>query len=295
MNLIKNKKIFLLLLSILLINSSSLQALAWYWFCGWMTIQGDPNLTYYLYAWDSNQKKMVLNPTPLPMNQTFLLQNLFGGVDNCQAMSWNQVSTDQNGNPVMGGTTFLLVPKKPYIGVGNPTQQELQQFEDCMKGANIAPYIYVERVFNLINVYIIGPRIISNLQGQKISFNMAAFENNWGHDPQWPGYDMAFAFSFDDQGNFLNSNLTSMSPDSFYIYGIINKSWKMGWSWNQQNPQNQYCCAGLTMDALISQGIITYQRPLLDPNDLQRVVNWINKTGQAKIADITTPIPSYCP
>ncbi len=310
MKLLKNKRFLLLLL--FLINATGINAIAWYWFCGWMNIQGDSLLNYYLYAWDNTQKKMVLNPSPLPTNKVFLLQDLLGGVDNCPAMWWGQVGTDQSGNPIMGGTTFLLVPKVPYISVANTTPQDVQAFEDKLLTAIEYPYIYVERAApNLIQIYIIGPRPINNLGAQKLTFNMPAFESIWGHDPNqykswqnqpitigpaisgnlWNGYDMGFAFSFNTiTGTFLNSDPLQhkLSNDAFYISGILNKKDKMSWSWNnQQTPPNAVvCCIGLTMDKLISQGIVTYSGPIIEETDLQRVINWINGTGQAKLANV---------
>jgi hypothetical protein len=294
------KQSYLFIIFAFFMHLSPVQALQWmwsnYWFAGYMYITGDPNLTYSIYSWNNTTKQNELSPVTFPTNTIINIGQLMDGVENCPYMWWGQISTNANGNPVMGGTTFLLVPSLPYVPGLNPSSDEEQKFQNDLLAGKKAPYIYIERIENIINIYILGPTLLANNAARKLSFNFSAFENVWVQNSPWykknsnpPGNDgMAFACSFNAfYGCFLNSPNQPLSNDSFYIYGMRNKAWPLGWSWTHQGPENT-AIKNMTMSTLQSQGIVQHEQPFVPLNDLQRVISWVNATGQAKFANVIT-------
>lgn len=288
----KNIIITLLAAGCLLNTTQIFSNLNWmpsnYWFAGYMYIAGSDDLTYNLYSWNNSSQKMELSPISLTTNTVLNLRDLFGGIDKCPFM-WS------NGDPATE-TKFILVPSLTFIPDPSDSatvqRRKADEFQKGLLAGREAPYIVVERSQGLINIFIIGPTKVLNSLSQKLSFNFLAFEQSWVKPSNWynhledhsPG--MAFAFSFDaSKGTFLNSPNKPLSDDSFYIFGMSDKNAPLGWSWTYQGPENN-AVKGMTMKTLQGQGIVQHQEPLISLKELQRIINFINSSGQGKFDNV---------
>lgn len=220
MNLIPKKMAYLSALMALTSVSSSLFAdLAKmpsnYWFNGGMFITGDPNLSYKICYYNQKTKNMELAPITLSTNIGLNIANLSGEVFYC--INHSLENTGEGCMNVGPGTAFLLVPELPFTDFTNPENEPA--FQNDVRAGKYAPYIFINRQANYINIYIIGPTAVSKYAAQKLSFNYVAFEQLWVSASPWykrlsnPARGISFSFSFDAAtGTFYNS------PPSGYLY-----------------------------------------------------------------------------
>lgn len=284
MNSTKKSTLYIVVMISNLMPFTSFSGLNWmpsnYWLAGYMYIAGPDDLTYNIY--DATSK--TLSPIDLKTNTAFNIRDFYA-----------QGNMDRT--PRMDDTTkILFVPNKTFIpNVADSAADQLkksQQFEKDLRAGRDYPYIVVERNQGIINIFIVGPTRFLPSLSKKLGFNFLAFEQLWVKPSYWynhlddhsPG--MAFAFSFDaTQGTFLNSPGKILSDDAFYIIGLRNKSWPLGWSWTYQGPENTVI-KGMTAQKLVTQGIIEYQQPVISLRELQRIIDFINSTGQGKFDNV---------
>lgn len=277
-----------------------------YWFAGYMYITGDPNLTYKICYWNDQTQKMELSPVTFLTNTVIDIGTLSGGNAYCLANNLEQTGKgciemgwdDKNNR----GTSFILVPNIPFSDFAHPENE--QSFENDLKAGKLAPYIVISRQAGIINIYIIGPTVVSNLAAQKLSFNFLAFEQTWVQQSNWYkdiaaqvmksifsnnknfNPSMLFAFSFDaTTGTFANTPGKILDNDAFYIYGVYSITDGHGWSWTHQGPENTVI-KGMTTATLQGQGILQLQGPFIDIDELQNTINFINWTGYGKFENV---------
>lgn len=275
----------------LAIATSQVRALNWmpsnYWFAGDMHINtGFSQVTYQLYFYDPKTEQFQLSPVKLRTNTILHLSTLLGGIKETPYLPCCDADNVEN--------NFLLVPNKPYIPVNPNDPSELTKFNADLKSGNKLPYVVVNRKAGIISITIIGPFNIGPLISQKLSFNTAAFETKWVTNTPWyktlkdhsPG--MVFAFSFDaDKGAFARG------PDALYLYGITNFNQTNGWSWTSQGNTKDAPAKdiqGMTIKKLSDQSIIEIQRPIVNLDELQEAIDFINWTGQGTFANV---IPNH--
>ncbi len=235
-----------------------------YWFAGYMYIEGNQNLSYNMYAWNNNSKKMELSETPFTTNTVINVRDLLGSIGNCPYMWWG-------GDPATA-TKVLLVPSLPLGSAF--TKGSAQQGQKDLKAGKIAPYIVIERAQNTINIFIIGPvfsatsgtppETVIQFVSRKLAFNFLPFEKLWvsksrwynNLDTHWPtGIAFAFSLTIDlpnRNAYFFNSPDANeyqfdinkpqkkiiLSDDAFYVYGLEKDNDALGWSWTHQGPEN---------------------------------------------------------
>lgn len=289
-----------------------------YWYGGYTYIDGNPNLSYKIWAWDDTKKqwRFLNDESPIPTNRAFNIRDSLGSTQNCPYMWWG-------GDPDTA-TKILLVPQIAY---GSIIGKESQQFQNELTAGSYAPYVVICRTEHSISVYIVGPVFKtpdgSNFISRKLTFNFSLFEQLWLKQNWYKSLlikcspasllgvsgdkstGQIFAFSFKVDGflekseernaYFLNSpdeqyisytnarkNVT-LSDSAFYISNVCGNN-PLGWSWTYQGPENT-TVRGMTVNKLQEQGIITYQSAVL-PDELQKIINWINSTGKGKFDNI---------
>ena len=290
------------ILFLALVSGNMLQAkLNWmpsnYWLSGMMHISSvNLDIIYTMYVWDAKTKSYDSKGIPLPVNKTLNIGDLLGGISEAPLLS--------------DGAKVIFAPTLPFISTGASDEKTKadQQTADVLSG-KIAPFFVVTRVGGIINFYIIGPTSVLQRASQKIFFNIYDFEKKWVVSSHWyktlinHAVGMALGCSFDATlGEFLN---TTKKGQFIYLYGLKSKSSALGPNWfgsegptlqmivpgewidpktNQIYPKDiSPAIHGLTIDALIKDGIIVKERGLSIP-EFKQITDMINesKSGNFK-------------